>query len=514
MLQWAKGEETANSSAPIFVTSLVDGSVISQYQGLINSTLTSQCRDHGLPLYCRYLYSPCTEESEEFALTRQECVSLKGDVCKAEFSLMLQLSKLNPKYSPLVPRCSALEDAMSENHDAMNQSLAFDNSTNVHNSTNVTCHPDYVKTCELCLFSCRRAIDMPIPPGLSLPVDDICQCVFFILVVIFTVMFMVFSIANRKEIFKFPTIYLFYSNAFELFVATVVLIGFAGGPDLFCSYPDILLTLLSPPTAYCTISGVLFHFGAMGIFTTWIVHLGYIIVLLMFPFYGEQVLKKKTKIIHAISLPLILLVTSIPPIVAVSTDGYSVIRFPPSLCLPGSSDLTYSTLSLPLSLGMFILIVQCLLLIILIRKAMKSKASELKNQISGRKAFFSVPEVKLVANALILAIFGVFVLGRLSHTLVSLGEYSELLIRDGLCHLHGERSGISCLEREPFIAQAITGIVTYVMAAIVPITNVIFVLSLSRGKMKRGGRHVQKRKDLPKKPKDVQPTDLQLRNQC
>ena len=113
MLQLAPLEK-AEHSLPVQVESIVDEAIISDNLQLVYNTLTPQCRDHGIPLYCRYLYSPCTEESEEFALTRQECVSLKGDVCKAEFSLMLQLSKLNPKYSPLVPRCSALEDAMSE----------------------------------------------------------------------------------------------------------------------------------------------------------------------------------------------------------------------------------------------------------------------------------------------------------------------------------------------------------------------------------------------------------------
>ena len=38
-------------------------------------------------------------------------------------------------------------------------------------------------------------------------------------------------------------------------VVVVILIGFAGGPGIFCSYPDFLRTVLSSPTAYCTISG-------------------------------------------------------------------------------------------------------------------------------------------------------------------------------------------------------------------------------------------------------------------
>ena len=110
MLQRAKGEETANSSAPIYVTSLVDGSVISQYQSIINNTLSPQCRDHGLPLYCRYLYSPCTEESEEFALTREECNVLTNDICVGEFRRLKQiLTIFKLEYLPLIPTCNELQ---------------------------------------------------------------------------------------------------------------------------------------------------------------------------------------------------------------------------------------------------------------------------------------------------------------------------------------------------------------------------------------------------------------------
>ena len=84
--------------------------------------------------------------------------------------------------------------------------------------------------------------------------------------------------------------------------------------------------------------------------------------------YGEQVLKKKTRIIHAIFVPLALFVSLIPPIVAISTKGYSVFRSPPSLCLPASSDLVYYTISLPASVILCVLAILGVLIIFLIHK--------------------------------------------------------------------------------------------------------------------------------------------------
>ena len=71
-------------------------------------------------------------------------------------------------------------------------------SDSVTTRSSLVCHPDYVETCGLCLFSCKRSIDVPIQPGLSLPIDDIFQCFFFTLTVVFTSAFIVLAIVRRK----------------------------------------------------------------------------------------------------------------------------------------------------------------------------------------------------------------------------------------------------------------------------------------------------------------------------
>ena len=100
----------------------------------------------------------------------------------------------------------------------------------------------------------------------------------------------------------------------------------------------------------------------------WVLHLGYIVVLLMFPFYGEHTLKKKTTLIHIISVPITLILSSIPSIVAMAAGGYSIHMFPPVVCIPANTDLTYYTLILPASVIACTMTILCILLVSLIHK--------------------------------------------------------------------------------------------------------------------------------------------------
>ena len=116
------------------------------------------------------------------------------------------------------------------------------------------------------------------------------------------------------------------------------------------------------------ILGFIFLFSVMSAFALWVLHLGYIVVLLMFPFYGEHTLKKKTTLIHIISVPITLLLSFIPSIVAMAAGGYSIHMFPPVVCMPANTDLTYYTLSLPASVIACTMTILCILLFYLIHK--------------------------------------------------------------------------------------------------------------------------------------------------
>jgi hypothetical protein len=373
----------------------------------------------------------------------------------------------------LIPTCNELQSG-GINHTDVTITGRFNRTT-----AEVVCHPDYVKIGELCLFSCSRPIDLPAVPGINYALNDLFQCFFLSIVVIFSTIFIVLSILKRKEILKFPTILLFYSNLFQMLGVIIVLIGYVGGQDLYCSHPDVLHTFLSPPTPSCSAVGFFFLFSIMSNYAMWVLHLGYIVVLLMFPFYGEHTLKKKTTLIHIISVPITLLLSFIPSIVAMAAGGYSIHTFPPVACMPANTDLTYYTLSLPASVIMCTMTILCILLFYLIHKSLKRNASMTGKYKSKKRMYFSVPEIKILLIAIMMVVFAVSILGRFSYTLISVDEFSHLLVRDGLCHLHGDNSGADCAQRNYLVAQAVTAILNYILGCFIPIMYVVFVASLS-----------------------------------
>ena len=127
----------------------------------------------------------------------------------------------------------------------------------------------------------------------------------------------------------------------------------------------------------------------------------------------------------------------------------------------------------------------------------------MKECTGEKKTNFSMPEVKILLLAVMLSICGVFILARFSFTLLNPGEYSQLVLKDGLCHLHGDNSGSACAERRELLPQAVTSIFTYFLIFMIPITNVVFVISQPsqlRKKMKRFCCTFQIRKCEPNRP--------------
>ena len=110
-----------------------------------------------------------------------------------------------------------------------------------------------------------------------------------------------------------------------------------------------------------------------------------------------------------------------------------------------------------------------------------TQANKLKVQVSGqRENFFSPQETKILLLSILLVFLGVFILARLSYTLSSVDQYSQVIIDDGLCHIHGNSSSETCASnRESLLGNPITSIVTYLLLSLVPLFNILFVFSLS-----------------------------------
>ena len=113
-----------------------------------------------------------------------------------------------------------------------------------------------------------------------------------------------------------------------------------------------------------------------------------------------------------------------------------------------------------------------------------TQANKLKVQVSGQKEnFFSPQETKILLLSILLVFLGVFILARLSYTLSSVDQYSQVIIEDGLCHIHGNSSSETCASnRESLLGNPITSIVTYLFISLVPLSNIVFVFSLSSKK--------------------------------
>ena len=101
-------------------------------------------------------------------------------------------------------------------------------------------------------------------------------------------------------------------------------------------------------TDYVTLSfhmckGIIFQYGITIPFLFWVVHIGYMIVLLQFPFFGERKLTKRsvTITIHVVSVVSIFLFQLLWPVITLSAFQYDITRFPPFRGQPGNIDLLF-----------------------------------------------------------------------------------------------------------------------------------------------------------------------------
>ena len=113
-----------------------------------------------------------------------------------------------------------------------------------------------------------------------------------------------------------------------------------------------------------------------------------------------------------------------------------------------------------------------------------TRAKKRKVKVSGQSEnFFSPQETKILLLSLLIVFLGVFVLARFSYTISSAYQYSQVIIDDGLCHIHGDSSSKTCASnRESLLVYPITSIVTYLLLSLAPLSNIVFVISLSSKK--------------------------------
>ena len=97
----------------------------------------------------------------------------------------------------------------------------------------------------------------------------------------------------------------------------------------------------------CT--GFLFHFSVVAMSFMWFIHLAYVAILFKFPFFGRT-LVKKARLVHAVSVPTVLLLCLIGPTVTLLWCGYFTARFPSIFCLPSNMDVLFYSIAAPLNI--------------------------------------------------------------------------------------------------------------------------------------------------------------------
>jgi hypothetical protein len=443
--------------------------------------LTESCREKGLPLYCQFLFPPCTH-NDTLHLTRSKCIELKSKHCKTEIDFLngFRNTPLYKRFSFLDPNCTVLPQGANHsfvlkqpNHTEM---LAASPS---NESVATSCHPEFTSVCSLCLPSCTD-LYYNTRIGKGLQIDDAAKILASCFAVFGAVVFIVLALLKWKDVFTFPTILVFYQNIIELMIGVLILLPFVIGRGvLFCSYDDIVRTLHNPPTPFCSFSGVIFHFGVTSFLVLWLMHLGYITVLISFPIFGERKLTKWSRKIHAIFIFAAFLLCTIGPVVILSTIGYVPIRFPPSVCYPSSMDAVFYSLALP---DCIILCTGVIMMIITVRnihKGLQSNANDLKNKLNNTRSFFSVPEIKLIIISVMIVILGTIVMGTLTYTMATQGEYSRAIITYSTCQLYGDNPACAGRDEDMRISKTTVNTIAFFALGLMPYINIFFILKLS-----------------------------------
>jgi hypothetical protein len=209
--------ERGDISSNLTVTT--NGRDVSQLENVLNTGLSSpllstSCKQKGFPLYCQFLFPPCSH-GESLLLTRDKCNMLRNVYCEKEVNFVQRFrnTALYNRFSFLDPNCSTFSQ---EIHNSSRLYKAV-NVSQTNTSSPLTCHHRFIEVCSLCLPSCTN-LYFNNKLGSGLQVDDVAKITAPSLTVIGALIFLVLALLKRKDVFTFPTILVFYETVIELLV--------------------------------------------------------------------------------------------------------------------------------------------------------------------------------------------------------------------------------------------------------------------------------------------------------
>ena len=92
-------------------------------------------------------------------------------------------------------------------------------------------------------------------------------------------------------------------------------------------------------------TGIVYFFGFL------LFHLGHLLFAIAFPLKAKSFMTDHTRIAHVVEMTIIIILGSLPGIVILSVSKYQIKSFLPYLCVPGSRDVFFYTLTLPIVIG-------------------------------------------------------------------------------------------------------------------------------------------------------------------
>ena len=99
--------------------------------------------------------------------------------------------------------------------------------------------------------------------------------------------------------------------------------------------------------------GFVYYWSILTLTYWWFMHVSSTFWKVMYPFHARNH-EDKGKYINIVCFLLGLVIPAIPPTIVLFIDGYVVNGYPPILCLPRNTDISYYGLVLPVSLSLCI----------------------------------------------------------------------------------------------------------------------------------------------------------------
>lgn len=425
----------------------------------LSGLLGKQCLKEGIPFLCDYLLPACDGNGELQHPSQDDCNDVQNNYCKLEWNLASQI----PSLSPILPDCSLLQSTLPNTVPTSRPTLGTNNSW----SSDPNCHPLFVQKNCICLPSCSK---FRMNTEVGQVIEDIAIAITLIVAIVSPIIYFVFFMIRRKVMGRYPAVLVLYGSLGIFVVAiAVALARIVPGNALFCSHTDFLFTLLDSPTPYCTISGFLFQFLIVMLFSFWLLHIVHIWISVAFPHIAKKV-KKHDKIIHVVTVVLIVLLSLIGPVVAVAKYPYIVPRLPTLTCF--SSDLNWTFYSLILPSCIAIALASTFLILLF--------NTTYKNQSLFRKGeCLNTPEIKILFTSGVYIVAGVFVLVRYGHSLSVHENFIESQLTYGVCHLFGNDPGCPSHDNVVDKTTIVLNCITFFILGLIPLTSLTYAVKTS-----------------------------------